>query len=146
MTMNAVDGALLWLRAMIARVVHVVRLLTTPERLLVGTLCLCTVVAGVALLLNPDLGSLAILGSAVLVTVGLVPPVLADAVILRENLKRAGVAMIRTNAAKPTGAPRVAEVSCRHGDPHRFVYGPTGWEAAGPAVERRPIPEEAPAP
>lgn len=40
---------------------------------------------------------------------------------------------MRMLATKPTGAPRVAEIQCSHGVVHRFIYGPTGWEDAGPA-------------
>lgn len=34
----------------------------------------------------------------------------------------------------PTGAPRMAEIQCSKGVTHRFLYGPSGWEEAGPAV------------
>lgn len=34
---------------------------------------------------------------------------------------------------KAEGVPRVAVVSCSHGDKHRFLYGPKGWVEAGPA-------------
>lgn len=36
---------------------------------------------------------------------------------------------------KPTGAPRVAHVTCSHGATHRFIYGPHGWEESGPAIQ-----------
>jgi hypothetical protein len=28
---------------------------------------------------------------------------------------------------KPTGAPRMAQVRCRDGHHHKFMYGPEGW-------------------
>lgn len=136
--MTQLDALLLLLRATAARGVAAVRSLTRPELALAITLCVCVLVAFMAVGLRPSLGNWSILSATILVTVALLPPVLADAVILRENLKRTHAAMVRTNMAKPTGAPRVAEVTCKHGDHHRFVYGPDGWEAAGPALDRRP--------
>jgi putative flippase GtrA len=41
---------------------------------------------------------------------------------------------LRMLASKPTGAPPIAEVRCSHGVTHRFLYGPAGWEEAGPAA------------
>ena len=46
---------------------------------------------------------------------------------------------LRLMAAKPTGAPRVAEIRCSKGVTHRFLYGPGGWEEAGPAMH--PVPD-----
>lgn len=43
--------------------------------------------------------------------------------------------MVRTLEAQPTGAPRAANVRCSNGYSHRFLYGPDGWEEAGPATQ-----------
>jgi putative flippase GtrA len=40
---------------------------------------------------------------------------------------------MRMLAQQPTGAPRTAEIRCSQGVVHRFLYGPAGWEEAGPA-------------
>lgn len=40
---------------------------------------------------------------------------------------------LRLLSTMPTGAPRVAEIRCSRGAVHRFIYGPGGWEEAGPA-------------
>lgn len=139
--MTVLDGALLAVRATLARTAQAFRLLTFVERIAFA-------VAGINLGLiagllwhHRDLTHwLAGVGfvSAVVLLLG----VTADAVIERGNAKRNHAAMIKLNAMKPSGAPRVAEVTCIHGAPHRYVYGPTGWENAGPAIERRPEPEE----
>jgi hypothetical protein len=42
---------------------------------------------------------------------------------------------LRALETKPTGAPRTANVRCSRGYTHRFLYGPNGWEEAGPATE-----------
>lgn len=143
--MTTVDSVLLWLRATAARLAYAARGMTIPERVLSAVLGAMLAAALGWQVFAPDWISLIVLGSLV-VAHWLFAAVLADAVIVRENLKRSGAAMIKLNAAKPSGAPRVAEVACRHGDPHRYVYGPTGWEAAGPAVEHRPTSEEATTP
>lgn len=45
----------------------------------------------------------------------------------------------RLLAERPTGAPRVAEVAIPGTDiTYRFVYGPKGWDFAGPAVSHGP--------
>jgi hypothetical protein len=40
----------------------------------------------------------------------------------------------RLLATEPTGAPRIANVRCSEGREHRFIYGPSGWQEAGPSV------------
>jgi len=133
--MTLTDATLLWLRSTAARARQTFRRLTGPEIRLTGALIGLLVGVLFLVIAIPDSSYLWITFIVTAtVAVLLVPPVLADAVILRENLRISHAAMLRTNAAKPTGAPRVAEVQCKHGDAHRFVYGPTGWESAGPAV------------
>lgn len=44
---------------------------------------------------------------------------------------------------EPRGAPKVANVRCGRGYSHRFLYGPNGWEEAGPAVALPAQPQEA---
>lgn len=47
--------------------------------------------------------------------------------------------LVEQLAEQPTGAPRVAEVTLPGTDvTYRFVYGPKGWEFAGPAVSHGP--------
>ena len=43
--------------------------------------------------------------------------------------------MARTLHRQPTGAPRVANVTCSQGRTHRFIYTDQGWQDAGPATE-----------
>lgn len=136
--MSYLESLLNWLRAGASKARRAGSLLTVTERVLTGTLIgwtACSVV--LAALIQRDTAGWLTAAVVAVVTMLLLPPVLADAVIARENLERAGAAMVRTNTAKPTGAPRVAEVACIHGTGHRFVYGPTGWEPAGPAVSHR---------
>lgn len=143
--MTPVHALTIWARVQLLRLAEIVRLMTRPERLLSGYLA-------VMLVTMPSLGLLTerdAVWSAfavALVAATLLAPVLADAIMQRQDMKRMGAAMITLNRAKPTGAPRVAEVTCRHGDHHRFVFGQNGWELAGPAVARRPDHEEVPSP
>jgi hypothetical protein len=139
------DAFLLWLRHNVARFGQLVKLYTVPEAALaVGATSCLAVATGHALMTGGwSAWLVAVLVLAVLVMDALV---VTDAVVMRTHHKRLGATMVKLSAAKPTGAPRTAEVVCRHGDPHRFVYGMTGWEPAGPAVEHRPIQEEVPHP
>lgn len=139
--MTQLDALLLWLRHTTARIVQMVKLYTGPEAALAFALTSCAVISGVHALAVGTWSAWALFG-AVLLVLAAGAMVVTDAVVMRVHSKRLGATMVKLNAAKPTGAPRVAEVECIHGDPHRFVYGPTGWEAAGPAVEHRPIQEE----
>lgn len=139
--MTSLDTFVLWLRTFVARLAEMRRQLTRAERILCAITALGAVQGVVLGVLNGGRHWTQV-ANLIVVAVCLAP-VLADAIIQRDNLKRAGAAMVRINSSKPTGAPRIAEVACRHGDPHRFVYGPSGWEAAGPAVEHRPTSEEA---
>lgn len=139
--MPILETAIIWLRAFAAKLTAGARKLTGPEVMVTLTLAAATTTESITLARNPSLGKLAIVLALAIMTVVLLPPMLMDNVILRENLARTHAAMVRTNAAKPTGAPRVAEVACRHGDVHRFVYGPDGWSLAGPGVERLPEAE-----
>jgi len=143
--MNTVDGALLWVRATTARVAQAWRLLTYIER---AALLIVGLHMGLLVAIAWDGAEAAhwfnLAGFGVLAP--LLVMIVMDAVVMRRVGKDMGAAMIKINTTKPTGAPRVAEVNCKHGDPHRFVYGTTGWEPAGPAVDNRPTPEEVPAP
>lgn len=40
----------------------------------------------------------------------------------------------RLLSTQATGAPRIANVRCSEGREHRFIYGPNGWQEAGPSV------------
>lgn len=42
----------------------------------------------------------------------------------------------RLLSTRATGAPRIANVRCSEGREHRFIYGPDGWQEAGPAIAR----------
>lgn len=46
---------------------------------------------------------------------------------------------LRLLESTPTGAPREVNVRCSNGYSHRFLYGPNGWEEAGPAVEHEAL-------
>lgn len=140
--MTAVDALVLWVRTIAGRLAEVFRQMTRPERLLSAALGLAIVgtVAYACLVGTLIAWSMA---AGVVVLAWLAASVVADALVARDSIRRVNGALVRTNAAKPTGAPRVAEVSCRHGDMHRFVYGPDGWAPAGPAPDPRPEPEEA---
>jgi hypothetical protein len=61
-----------------------------------------------------------------------------DAIVARQEAATLRAELVELHAGTPTGAPRVVEVPCRHGDMHRFLYGPDGWEATGPALDTRP--------
>lgn len=142
--MTLFDAVLVRVRALLGAMQSVVKLLTKYEFVFAVSVIGWTIVSIVVAVISGRWGDWAVAIAVALVVMILMPPVLTDALLTREKLKRAGDAMVRTNAAKPTGAPRVCEVACKHGDPHRFVYGPTGWEAAGPAVDHRPVAEGVP--
>lgn len=125
-------------RGWLDRGVRIVRMMTPVERPLLLCLLGILVVAVVDMLDAPSWPSVALAGSA-LIVLCMTVAVVADAIVMRQSSIRAHNAMIKLNTTKPTGAPRVVEVACIHGDHHRYVYGPHGWEAAGPAVERRPV-------
>jgi len=134
--MTTVDALLLWARSNLGRLSQAWRQMTVPERLLAAALLAVLVSTPTVGLLTGSGG--AWIGFAVsLVAAWLLVPVLADALLARATIGNISVALFRTNATNPTGAPRVAEVPCRHGDMHRFVYGPDGWEPAGPAPDTR---------
>lgn len=142
--MSTVDALVLWLRAAFARVLHLLKLFTGPEAALgVATTSCALVATGRAFILGASTWSPWALALATIIVATLAVTVMADAAIQRNDHTRTRAAMLKTNAAKPTGAPRVAEVPCKHGDMHRFVYGPDGWAPAGPGVDTRPEPEEA---
>lgn len=130
------DAVRLWARGHLQRLARLTRLMTGPERrLLLVLLVLLSVSAA-----TTEWGAFAVAFGATL----LLAPVLADAVILRQwantqvlLLADAREVAIAANAAKPSGAPRVAEVPCSHGVMQRFVYGPDGWSPAGPAPDTR---------
>lgn len=140
--MTSVDALVLRLRTTAARLAEVFRQMTAPERILSAVLGLCIVVAVARACMTGTLSAWSTAGAVVLLA-WMVASVIADALVARDSIHRVNIALMRTNAAKPTGAPRVAEVPCKHGDMHRYVYGPEGWAAAGPAPDTRPEPEEA---
>jgi hypothetical protein len=140
--MTTLDSLLLWLRTIVGRLVEVFRQMTGPERILSAVLGLCIVVAVARACLTGTASAWSTAGAVVLLA-WLVASVIADALVARDSTHRVNAALMRTNAAKPTGAPRVADVRCNHGVMHRFVYGPSGWAPAGPAPDTRPEPEEA---
>lgn len=131
-------------RLQVVRFRQLVEHLTSPERTLFVAL-LSWLVVDIALLpFDPDGTAWLTLG-ALLACAFLACPVLVDALVARDLLLRLQVELaeaqqlaLQAHVAKPSGAPRVAEVRCVHGDMHRFVFGPDGWEAAGPAVDSPP--------
>jgi hypothetical protein len=143
--MTTIDGVTIWLRHLGLRIAHTLGMLTVVERAGVSIAGLNAGLLVAVAVAHNDVTHWSILAGFLCVA-GLLFAIVMDAAVVRVDSKRQGAAMIKLNITKPTGAPRVAEVSCRHGDPHRFVYGVTGWEPAGPAVNNRPTPEEAPAP
>ena len=142
--MSTVDALLLWLRAAFARTLQLIKLYTGPEAAL-GVATISCAVLGVGRAIVMGTWSSWALAGATLIVLAIAATVVTDAVVQRADHGRTRAAMVKTNAAKPTGAPRVAEVPCKHGDMHRFVYGPDGWAPAGPGVDTRPEPEEVPA-
>lgn len=138
------DSLYLWARLQAARLRALFVSTTRAERVLLLAVLL-SIVQGILLDVLDDGHLWTVVANAVIVAL-LSLPVVADGILQRENVRKAGAAMIKLNREKPTGAPRVAEVVCIHGDHHRYVYGKSGWEAAGPAVDHRPAPEEVPAP
>jgi hypothetical protein len=140
--MTTVDAIVLGIRTAAGRLAEVFRQMTGPERILSAVLGLCIIVAVARACMVATLAAWSMAGTGVALA-WLVASVIADALVSRDSTHRVNVALMRTNAAKPTGAPRVAEVSCKHGDMHRFVYGPDGWASAGPAPDTRPEPEGA---
>lgn len=143
--MTQVEALLILARHLLVRALRAYRLLTVPERVAFGIAgAHVGLLAGVAVNLGGLTHWFAVVGACSLTV--LLVTVVADAVIMRVHGKRLNATMIKLHAVKPTGAPRVAEVNCIHGDAHRFVYGMQGWEPAGPAVEHRPTTEETTAP
>jgi hypothetical protein len=140
--MTTLDSFVLWLRTIAGRLAEVFRQMTGSERILSAVLGLCIVFAVARACVAATWSAWSTAGAVVLLA-WLVASVVADALVARDSTHRVNAALMRTNAAKPTGAPRVAEVPCKHGDMHRFVYGPAGWAPAGPAPDHRPEPEEA---
>jgi hypothetical protein len=132
-----------WLRTL-TRLRSLQKLNTPAERglavLLLGGFSLST-----ALAFGTGSWQLWVLSAASFLAVMLGAIVETDAVVQRADLARAHEAMVKTNTAKPTGAPRVAEVPCVHGHAHRFVYGPEGWTLAE-AYQLPAPPEETAAP
>lgn len=137
------DAVTLWLRGQAQRLGEFARMMTTPERKLAGMLLALLFVTPSAVLLTGWTAAWVAFVVALVVAI-LLAPVLADAVLARSHvatldslLQEARQVAITANAAKPTGAPRVAEVPCSHGVVQRFVYGPDGWAPAGPAPDTR---------
>lgn len=133
--MTALDSLVLWVRGYVQRLAEFARLMTKPERVLSGVLL-------ASLAVGPSLSWVAT-GLLFLVAM-LFLPVLVDAMLVRSEAMRLQVDLIEAkrvaltvNLAKPTGAPRVAEVACSHGAMQRLVYGPDGWAHAGPAPDTR---------
>lgn len=140
--MTTVDAFLLWLRSGAARLAELFRQMTGAEQMLAAVWGVSLFLGGVGIIGWGGWRSVILaLGMALLAWLN--APVIADAIMARAMLKEAQEAALEAHAAKPSGAPRVAEVACRHGDMHRYVYGPDGWAHAGPAPDTRPEPEEA---
>lgn len=140
--MHPLDSLVLWLRVARTRLGRLARKLARNEAWLLSLAVLGIMYSAAVTYSAPTLDHWLSLASATAFAVLFVYPVLADSIITREQLKAARAAVIAANISKPTGAPRVAEVTCKHGVQQRFVYGPEGWEAAGPVTEPRPTREE----
>jgi hypothetical protein len=118
---NAWSWARWWLRYSLA----VWRGATNPER--VGVIAAWCAVAAFTVFVSADGAGITWVTLAALTVWALV-----DTTALYSTVKlRAFYA--RTMEQQPSGAPRVATVRCSEGRTHRFLYGPNGWEEAGPA-------------
>lgn len=135
--MTNLDALILWARTTAGRLAALWRRMTRPERVLSAVLGAWIVGTLAALPLGGEVSIWLVLGDAVAVA-WFACPVLADALVTREDLRDADSALLQVNLEKPTGAPRVAEVPCVHGAMHRFVFSVDGWQLAGPAPDRRP--------
>lgn len=140
--MSTVDAFVLWLRALAGRLGALLREMTNAEQVLTAVWAVALFLGGFGMIGWGGWRSL-VLGLGMGLLAWLNAPVVADALVARAKLREAQAEMLTVHAAKATGAPRVADVPCRHGDMHRFVYGPDGWVPAGPAPDTRPEPQEA---
>jgi len=124
-----------WLRNL--QRLRALRKLNTPAEVALTVTLIATFSLSTALAFSTGVWQAWVLAAALFAGLVLGAVVETDAVVLRADLVRSHEAMIKTNRAKPTGAPRVAEVPCIHGHAHRFVYGPEGWSLA----QAYPLPE-----
>lgn len=134
--MTLTDQLVLWMRDKAHLTVQFLRALSVFERIVLTVFLVNAVVLQVLLWRQPDgpdLHSFADAANAVL-AFAVIFVLLVNSVIDRANAVNNRARLMRLLESRPSGAPRIAEVTCRHGDRHRYQYAHHGWEPIGPAV------------
>lgn len=97
----------------------------------------CLVVGGpLAILLTPGIWWGALVSAVIYGTLALL--VVLAAVEVRVKLASMTAGAEYLLGVTPSGAPRLMEVPCRHGDLHRFQWTGNHWEAIGPGTSEAP--------
>jgi hypothetical protein len=137
---SIIDNVTLWLRNQLTNYRQMWSVLNGFERVLAVLWSVSFVMSTAYAMItgrSPDwanAGTLLVLGI-------LLAPVIGSAILARADLSAARECVISAMETEPSGAPRIAEVTCIHGAPMRIIYGDHGWQLAGPAVpERDPEP------
>lgn len=135
--MTALDSLLVWLRALAAGGLTLIRRSTPAEYVALSFGFVMAFSATAALFVAEDGSNYWPVTAFAVAYLVVVAAVVIDAIGARMDTARAQTGILSVLKSKPTGAPRVAVFTCRHGDDHRYLYTPEeGWQPAGPVPDQ----------